>query len=817
MNSFPADLRYALRVLGKTPLFSLVVIAVLALGIGANTAVFSVVDAVLLRALPFPRADRLVIVWEKNPSLGALIGDRVPVALSNFFEWQKRATLFESVAGYEEANFNFTSGPEPERVQGARASVNFFQLFGVTPRLGHGFESAADDPESAHVALVSDGFFRTHFGGDASVLGAKVTLNDIVYAVVGVLPPGFYLPATREGQNQSKPEIWVPYDSTASANPVEFNRRKLQVFGRLRDGVSLEQARAEMNAVAARMTEEDATQNAGFSANVYPLYAEDVGHDQRRNLLVLLAAVGFVLLIAVANVANLMLTRAASRGREMGIRKALGANRARLITQLLAESLLLSAAGAAVGLAIAHYGIKALVALQPAGINRPQEIHLGLPVLLFTMLVSVGAALLFGIIPALQAARADVNASLHNVRGGQGAVSSGRVRQLLVVSEVALACVLLVGAGFMMKSLLAVLRVDPGFKPDHLLTMKFSLPESRYGSNEQIVDFCRQVLAKVATTPGVRHASFSDGLPLTRLRMTRFVVEGQAPPARGSEPTADMRGIFNPDYFDTVGIRLLAGRNFTPEELTEKKPVMIINQGLAKRLWPNEDPVGQHLRSVPSKAGTPAVVSTVIGVVGDTHQVSLEEGMRPEITKPMADYTQLTLAIRTDAEPAAMIPAIKNQIWSVDRKVPMFEIATMEQVLRESTSERRFQSFLMGIFAALAVLLASVGLYGVLASLVTQRTQEIGIRMALGAQRRDVLGLVLREGARMVLFGVGIGLAAGLALSRYLASLFFGVSPANATIYLEVGLLMFGIALVACLLPAWRALRVDPMISLRYE
>ncbi len=817
MSLFLADLRYAARVLRKTPAFSLIVIAVLALGIGANTAVFSVVDAVLLRGLPFPRADRLVMIWEKNPSLGALIGDRVPVALSNFMEWQKRATQFESIAGYEEANFNLTSGPEPERVQGARASANFFHLFGVTPRLGRGFESAADDPENAHVAVVSDGFFRSHFGGEAERPRRQTHAKRHCLYRRRRAPAGVSFAGNARGSEPKQTGNLGPVRFRRECEHSEFNRRKLQVFGRLRDGVSLEQARAEMNAIAARMAEEDATQNAGFGANVYPLYAEDVGQDQRRNLLVLLAAVGFVLLIAVANVANLMLTRAAARSREMGIRKALGANRARLITQLLAESLLLSAAGAAVGLVIAHYGIKTLVALQPAGINRPQEIHLGLAVLVFTTAVSIGVALLFGIIPALQAARTDVNASLHNVRGAQGAVSSGRVRQLLVVSEVALACVLLVGAGFMMKSLLAVLKVDPGFKPDHLLTMKFSLPESRYGSNEQIAAFCRQVLDKVATTPGVQHASFSDGLPLTRLRMTRFLVEGQEPPARGSEPTADMRGIFNPDYFDAVGIRLVAGRNFTPDELAEKKPVMVINQGLAKRLWPNEDPVGQHLRSVPSKAGTPAVVSTVIGVVGDTHQVSLEEGMRPEITKPMADYTQLTLAIRTDGEPTAMIPAIKNQIWSVDRKVPMFEIATMEQVLRDSTSERRFQSSLMSIFAVVALLLASVGLYGVLASLVTQRTQEIGIRMALGAQRRDVLALVLREGARMVLLGVAIGLAAGLALSRYLSSLFFGVSPANASTYLEVGVLMLGIALIACLLPAWRAVRVNPMISLRYE
>ncbi|MGZ5003343.1 MAG: ABC transporter permease, partial [Chthoniobacterales bacterium] len=580
--------------------------------------------------------------------------------------------------------------------------------------------------------------------------------------------------------------------------------------------VSLDQTRAEMNAITAQMAQENATQNAGFGANVFSVYSEDVGKDQRRNLVVLLCAVGFVLLIACANVANLMLTRATARQREMGIRKALGAGRARLVRQLLAESLVLSVAGAGLGLLLAHYGIKALIALKPAGINRPEAIHLGAPVLIFTTVVSVFVAIIFGILPALQAARADVKSAVHNLRTGASA-SSSRARQSLVVAEVALACVLLIGAAFMMKSLLAVLQVDPGFKPDHLLTMKFSLPEAHYGSNEQMAAFCQQVLDKVSTTPGVEHASFSDGLPLTRLRMMRFLVEGQEPPPRGSEPTADMRGIFTPDYFDAIGIRLIAGRNFTPDELAEKKPVIVINQGLAKRLWPNESPLGQHLRSVPPKANTPAVVYTVIGVVNDTHQVSLEEAQRPEITKSMGDYTQLTLSVRTATEPDEMIAAIKRQIWSVDKNVPMFQVATMEQVLRESTSDRRFQSFLLTIFAGLALVLASVGLYGVLSSLVAQRTQEIGIRMALGAQTRDVLRLIFLEGTRMILLGVALGLTAGLALTRYLSSLFFGVSPSNIVTYLEVGLVMVTIALLACLLPAWRAVRVNPMVSLRYE
>ena len=817
MRNFLADLRFGLRVLRKSPGFALTVIAVLALGIGANAAVFSVVDAVLLRALPLRDPERVVMIWEKNPALGPPIGDRVPVAYTNFLEWVRQATQFEAIGGFEDANFNFTSGPEPERIEGARASANIFTLFGVRPRLGTSFDAAAADPAKTHVVVLSDAFFKNHFGGERSALGQTLTLNDVAYTIIGVLPPEFHLPAAREGQDQHSPKLWVPYDSTATQNPVEANRRKMQVYGRLRDNVSLEQARAEMDAIGKRLAEQDPTQNAGFGVNVFSVHVENMGTDLRRNLFVMSAAVGFVLLIGCANVANLMLTRAAARQKEMAIRKALGAGRGRLVSQLLAESFLLSGAGAVLGLGLAHLGIKLLVALKPAGINRPEDIHLNLSVFVFTMLVSIAAGVLFGIVPALLAARTDVNALLNQTRGAQSATSSGRTRRVLVVAEVALACVLLVGAAFMMKSLLAVLNVDPGFRADHLLTMKFSMPASRYANDIQIAAFCRQVFEKISALPGVRSASFSDGLPLTRLRMTKFAVEGQPPPIRGSEPTADMRGIFTATYFDTVGMRLVAGRNFTAEELANKQPVMVINQSLAKRLWPNEDAVGQHLRSVPSKADTQPIVSTVIGVVADTHQQSLESAARPEITKPMVDYTQLTLAVRGNADAEVLIASVKSQIWTIDKNLPLFEVRTMEQVLDEDTSQRRFESFVMSIFASLALVLASIGLFGVLSSLVSQRTQEIGIRMALGAQTKDVLGMVLGEGFRMVVLGVIIGVTGGIALSRYLSSLFFGVSPANPATYVEVAFLMIGIALVACFLPAWRAIRVNPMVALRYE
>src|SRR3954469_14613141 len=400
MKNFLADLRFGARMLRKSPGFAVTTIGVLALGIGANAAVFSVVEAVLLRSLPMRDPERVVMIWEKNPALGGSIGERLPTAYVNFLEWQRQATQFEAIAGFEEASLNLTSGSEPERIEGARASANIFALFGAKPALGTTFDSAATDPSKTHVVVLTDAFFRSHFGGQGGILGQTLTLNDMVYTIVGVLPPDFHLPASREGQNQSSPKIWVPYDETVTQNQTEAKRRKMQVYGRLRDGVTLAQARAEMDGIAKRLAEQDPTQNAGFGVNLFPVAAENLGQDLRRNLLVMLSAVGFVLLIACANIANLMLTRAAARQKEMAIRKALGAGRGRLISQLLAESLLLSGAGALLGLGLAHFGIKALVALQPAGITRPDDIRLNLAVVVFTAAISILSGVFFGIVPA---------------------------------------------------------------------------------------------------------------------------------------------------------------------------------------------------------------------------------------------------------------------------------------------------------------------------------------------------------------------------------------------------------------------------------
>jgi putative ABC transport system permease protein len=810
------DIRYAFRLLRKSPVFSATVIFVLALGIGANSAIFSIVDAVLLRGLPYREPQQLVMVWEKNPALGSAIGDRVPAALSNFLEWQKRSSQFEVIGGFEDANLNLTNGLEPERIDGARASPNFFDVLGVTAAMGTTFSNVGDDPGASDVVMLSDGFYHSHFGGETNVLGQKLMLNDIQYTIVGVLPATFHLPASREGGEQRKPQLWIPYDGTEQKNAVEFHRRKMQVYARLKPSVTLAQARAEMDAIAKQLAIEDPTQNAGFGANIFSLSVEDTGKDLRRNLLVLLGAVGFVLLIVCANVANLMLTRTTARNKELAIRKALGASRGRLIRQMLCESALLALLGAGLGLFLADCALKGVLALRPAGINRPEEIHLSGPVLLFTIGISALATAIFGLIPAFQTVRSNRSAPLDQTRVDSTA-SSGRVRKFLIVSEVAAACILLVGAGFMIKSMINLAEVRPGFRPDHLLTMKFSMPASRYSSSEQVAGFCRQVLEKLTGVEGVKAASFSDGLPLTRIRLTKFTVDGRPEPARGSEPTADMRGVFNAAYFDALGIPLLKGRNFSDAELRDKAPVIIVNQTLAAKLWPNDDAVGKHLRSVASKLNPEPITSTVIGVVGDTHQFSLESAPRPEITRTMQDFTQLTLAVRTSESPAAMVSRVKTQVWTVDKYLPVYEVQTMEQVVASVTSERRFESFLMSVFAGLALLLVVVGVYGVLASLVAQRTAEIGVRMALGAQRGDVLRLIIGEGVFLVSLGLGVGILAGTILSHLFSGVFFGVNVATPMTYLEVILLMLGITVVACYIPAARAARTNPMNALRHE
>jgi putative ABC transport system permease protein len=807
--------RHSFRLLRRSPVFSAVVVVMLALGIGANTAVFSVVDGVLLRKLPYRDPDRLVMVWEKNPSLGASIGERVPANYTNFAEWVRQSSAFEGIAGMEDANLNRTGAGEPERLSGARVSPNFFQVLGVAPAIGTAFDPI-EQARDTQVAILSDTYWQSRFGANHNAVGQSITLNNIPYTVVGVLPAHFYLPSSREGTEQRKPDIWIPYEPMAQRTALELNRLKIQVYARLRPGISLEQARAEMEVIGKRLEEQNPTLNAGFGVNIFPVYLEDVGRDLRRNLLVLLSAVGLILLIACANLANLVLTRAMARQKELAIRKALGASRTELIAQMVMESLVLSLIGGLLGLAVAHWGIKAILALKPADILRPEQIHIGIPVLLFTTVASILAGMLFGIFPALYVSRTEVITVIK--QGAQFTRTSPRtMRAALIVIEVSLASVLLIGAGFMIRSLLSVLEVDPGFSPDHLLTMHFSLPPDRYATNEQMGAFCRQALERISALPGVKAASFADGLPLTRIRLMRFTLEDRPTPKHGSEPTADMRGISSPSYFETLGMSLVAGRNFTADEINQKLPVIVINQTLATKLWPNQDAIGKHIVSVPARAETTPTQLTVIGVVRDTRQASLETATRPEITRAMPDYTYLTLAVRSASNPTLLTASIKRQIWALDKDLPVFDILTMQELLDDNLGQRRFDSFLMSIFGGLAVVLACVGIYGVLATTVVQQTREIGVRMALGASRGNVLKMIMGQGLRWVSLGLVIGLTLGFLLTRMLATLLFGVGPANPFTYIAVSAVMLAVAGVACYLPAMRAIRIDPMRALRYE
>ncbi|MGC2109626.1 MAG: ABC transporter permease [Candidatus Korobacteraceae bacterium] len=815
MSSFIQHLRFGLRLIRKSPVFYSVVILVLALGIGANTAVFSVVDAVLLHKLPYRDPDRLVMVWEKNPTLGAVIGERIPTAYVNFQDWVRQQHVFDGIAGFEDVSLNRTGMGEPERIAGARVSPNFFSVLGVTPEVGSSFDFVEGDPSQSHAAILGYAYWKSHFGGSPGVLGQTLTLNDTSYIVVGVLPANFHLPSTREGTEQRKPDIWIPYEPATQRTEADLTRRKVQVFARLKDGVSLEQARREMDLVAKRLEEQNPALNAGFGGiNIFPVYVEDVGKQLQRNLLALLGAVGLILLLACANLANLMLTRAMARQKELALRKALGASRSKLIVQMIVEGLLLSFFGSLLAIAVGYLGIQLLLALKPADLQRPEQVHLSIAVLLFTMAIGTLAGIVFAIIPAIYVSKTDVNAVLKESTPNQR--HSGRVRAALVVGEVSLAVVLLIAAAFMIGSLISVLHVDPGFRADHVLTMHFSMPPSRYAKNEQLAHFCQQALERISALPGVKSASFSDGLPMTRIRMMKFTVDGQPTPPRGSEPTADMRGISAPSYFETLGIPIVAGRNFTVDEINQTQPVIVINQTLARHLWPGQDPVGRHLRTV-AKPGAEPLDLTVIGIAGDTHQDTLETGTRPEVLRPMVDYTYLTLSVRTAADPGSLTSAIKRVVWTLDKDLPVYDIETMSEVVETNLGQRRFDSYLMGIFGGLALLLAGIGIYGVLSSTVQQRTPEIGIRMALGARRENVLRMVMGYGLKLVLIGMGIGLVAGLIVTRVLASLLFGVSVANPLMYLAVCVGLTLVAIAACYLPARAAIKVDPVRALRAQ
>jgi putative ABC transport system permease protein len=805
MQTIWQDLRYGARMLLKNPAFTAVAVIALALGIGANTAIFSVVNGVLLSPLPYPQPEQLAWVWLDNRRQG--IREDI-TSYPNFLDWRDKNQTFQGMSPVRNLTVNLTGVGEPEELRGASVGANFFQLIGVYPAQGRGFTAEEEQPGKDKVVILSHGLWRRRFGGDAGILNKTISLNGEPYTVIGFMPPGFQFP--------SKAELWTPLAPNERMRAAR-GAFWLPVVGRLKPGVTRAQAQADMDVIGKQLEQDYPNINAGYGVNVVPLHEQLVGNI-KWTLWVLLGAVGFVLLIACANVANLLLARAAARQREVAVRAALGAGRWRIIRQLLTESVLLAVVGGALGVLLAWWGLESLLKLSPANLPRLDNIHLDTRVLGFTLGLSLLTGLLFGLAPALHTSQLELSETLkEGGRSGSGGRRAQRVRSVFIVAEIALTLALLVGAGLLMRSFWQLQQVSPGFRTDHLLTLQLSLPRTKYPEGAQAVAFYQQLQERLAALPGVESASAVSQILMPRVTSSsNFTIENrpQDPRAQQLELPVD---IAQPNFFQTMGIQLLRGRAFAPQDARGQPAVALVNETFVKRYFPNEDPLGKRF-TFGDGNNNPQWI-TIVGVVHDTKRQGLDEPIRMESWLPHAQNPgrSMQVVVRTKGDPLALAGTVREAVWALDRDLPIPKIETMEQILSESVAQRRLSMLLLSIFASVALLLAAVGIYGVMSYVITQRTNEIGIRVALGAQARDVLKLILGQGMKLALLGVGLGLVATLLLTRLLTSLLFGVSATDPVTFAGVALLLIAVALLACLIPAWRATKVDPMIALRYE
>lgn len=900
LESFLQDVRHGLRQLRRNPGFTTVAVLTLALGIGANTAVYSVVNAVLLRPLPYPDSDRLVWIAEVIPALNAELAGG-----GDYVDWKGENRTLEQITAYDDSgSFNLTSRGTPARVHAARVSASFFATLAVGPQLGRAFTPEEDRPNGGNVAILMPAFWQQYYGSDSQVLGKTVTLNAAPYTVVGVMPVSFKFPG------ESDVQMLLPLQLNEASERLRVRQQLVRIIGRLKPGVSMARAFVDLNSIRQRtqtpvgggpalrrtirgpsttppspadshsMFSVTATgpapapasgagktktmpvpsspdQLAGASAGVlrptrtqagqaganapaagdphlrpHPLgpppetelkvvpLAEHLAGNLRPAMLILLGVVAMVLLIACANVANLVLTRASVRTREVAVRAVLGAGRWRLVRQLLAESLILALAGGVAGLLFAAWGADTVTRLIPARVGGDilsvVRVRLDSHVLLFALAVSLVTGILFGLAPALAATRLDLAEKLkEGVQAASASSRGGLLRGILAVAELSLALVLLIGAGLLIKSFDRLLAVDPGFAPERVLTMNISLTDLRYPQTTEKLSFFSDVLRRVESLPGVRSAALGDSLPLSPYRvrlMIRPEIATPTGPAPSSTAVMMSRLTVSPGYFYTLGIPVLKGRTFTDHDDEQSPKVAVVNEALARRLWPGEDPIGRQLPLLDDSL-------SVVGVVGNTRHEGLGQDPASEIYVPYLQQptNSMQLAIRTATDPASLASAVRGQVAAIDPEQPVYNVATLEQMLSESMAPRRFNLLLLGLFALIALILAAVGIYGVMAFSVTQRTHEIGIRMALGAERRDVLRLVVRQGLRLTLAGVIFGVAGACALTRFLKSFLYGVRPTDPVTFVLVSALLVAVSILASYIPARRATRVDPMVALRYE
>lgn len=803
MENLFKDIRYGFRSLLKRPGFTLVAVITLALGIGANSAIFSVVNSVLLRPLSYPESEQIVLLDGINPPKGITQSN---MSIPDFADWQQQNQVFEHMAGFVSGGALLTSGDETERVRGTSVTADFFPLMRTDAVIGRALQ--ADDSQKGRdpVVVLSYGLWQRRFGADQNIVGSKVILGGKSATIVGVMPAGFDYPA--------QSELWAPFPIDAAAE--RRDNRYLGVITRLKPGATIVQAQAQMDTINQRLGQAYGETNSGWNVKLASLRERLVG-AMRSSLLMLLGAVAFVLLIACANVANLLLARATVRQKEIAVRTALGASRWRIIRQLLTESVLLSLIGGGVGLLLGIWLTKLLIAVSPPNSPRFDEIRPDARVFAFTLALTLITGLIFGLAPALQGSRIDLNERLkEGGRSGGSSASHNRMRGLMMVSEIALSFLLLVGAGLLIRSFMRLREVSPGFNPANVLTVRMSMPSAKYPQGEPRAQILRQAVERIKSIPGVQSAGAVLSLPLggDTFNVGRaYIREGRPATPEESDNAAYL--VATPDYFRTLNIPLVAGRAFTDQDTEQTPKVLVVNESMARQLWPGQSPIGKRLTIWRDET----FPREIVGVVGDT-KASLDTEAGPQMYVPYAQdsgWTGMSFVIRTRSDPAIVTGAVRNGIRSLDKGIPVFNVKTMNDVLATSVGPRRTPMLLLSAFAGVALLLAMIGIYGVTAYHVTQRTQEIGIRMALGAQMRDVVKLVLKGGMSLALIGIAVGLAGAFALTRLMNSLLFGVKPTDIATFAAVSLGLLVTALIACYLPARKAMKVDPLVALRYE
>jgi predicted permease len=815
MQTFWQDLRYGLRLLFKAPAFTVIAVLTLALGIGANTAIFSVVNAVLFRALPYPQADRLIRVFEDSKTF-----PRFPMSPGDFLDHREQNTVFEEFALYTRGDLELTAGDQSERLSAMQVSSGFFRVLGIQPALGREFQRQEELPEGNQVAVLSHNLWQRNFASDPDIVGKTILLSGKSFQIVGVLPKGV--------QHVGGTYNSLPYgDSVAIWYPTTLNPKKasrgahyLNAIGRMKPGVTPEQVATDLNGIAERLAEQYPNSNQNWRIRVSPLTEEIVG-GARKTLWILLGAVAFVLLIACVNVANLMLARASAREREIAVRAALGASRPRILRQLLTESLVIAFLGGLCGWLLAIWGIDAISALAASRIPRLHEISLDTRVVLFTSFATLLTAVIFGLAPAWQISRVNPNEALkEGGRSNSGSARQRRLRGTLVIAEVALSLILLVGAGLLLRSFIKALQTDGGFKSNGVITLSLDLPQARYADAKPIANFYERLLERVSALPGVQAAGASSDLPWTgHDENAQFTVEGlmlapdQSPKARYH--------MITPNYFSAIGVPLLAGRFFSESDTDQSPSVILINQSMARRYWPDVESLSDVIGKRITFSSKPKDEDwwSVAGIIGDVKDTPVDAEAVPALYWAYKQQAQghMFLALKTEGDARALLGAVRGQVMALDKDLPIAEVKTLDEVASTAHATRRFTLLLVCLFALLALVLASIGLYGLIAYTVSQRTHEIGIRVALGASTGKVVKLVMNEGMTLALTGIALGLGGAFALTRLIASLLYGISSTDPLTFIVVALILAGAALLACLVPARRAVKVDPMVALRYE